>query len=549
MRALIRMGYRVTSDREYPSLIKWGQANYNINFADEPIRWASTDFILWLALGKEGLEYCLDNVKAWWTIVHNFEKREEAIPETETRAQEKNITVHYIPTREYILEKGLHNLFENSLVIWAGAAALGIPYDQIHASFHHRYGKKEKLRPTNEACLKAGFEQISSWVLDLQVIEKTPQRMFVDWNTTLAMGAIHAGVRTYFAYPMSPSSSILGYFAKTAPETGIVVRQVEDEISAIQMSLGSMYAGTRSMTATSGWGFDLMTETISLSGMTEVPCVVAIAQRPGPATGLPTWTAQGDLMLSIYAGHGEFARIVIGVSDPLSAFELTQHAFNLAELYQVPVIILTEKLIAENHQTVLPFEQWTIEIQRGLVTWERELAALVPSDRYKITDSWVSKRWVPTHSETIAYANGDEHHEDGTLNESEGAGDMILKRVRKTEAIKKALPDPVLYWKKSWKKLYIGRWSTLGLFQDIIDYEKPEWVSYLHIAYLFPVKAEFLEKICAEFDEVIIIENNASGQLHTLLKTELSSNISLSNFKKRNGRQFSIQEVLSHINQ
>lgn len=235
------------------------------------------------------------------------------------------------------------------------------------------------------------------------------------------MGAIHAGVRTYFAYPMSPSSSILGYFAKTAPKTGVVVRQVEDEISAIQMSLGSMYAGTRSMTATSGGGFDLMTETISLSGMTEVPCVVAIAQRPGPATGLPTWTAQGDLMLSIYAGHGEFARIVIGVSDPVSAFELTQHAFNLAEVYQVPVIILTEKLISENRQTILPFEQNTIPIQRGLVSDPAELAKLVPSDRYKITDSGVSKRWVPTHAETIFYCNGDEHHEDGTLDESPGA--------------------------------------------------------------------------------------------------------------------------------
>lgn len=547
MRALMQMGFWITSDREYPSLIKWWQANVNINFADVPLRWASRLFQIWLGMGLEGLTYCLEHVAQGGTIVHNFERREEWIPEMQDIVKKKGYTIHYIPSREYVLDSWLHTLYENSLVIWAAAKVLGIPYKTIHTAFKHTYGKKEKLRAQNESCLQAGFDLIESSTLKWEEIKKTPQRMFVDGNTTLAMWAIHAWVRTYFAYPMSPSSSILWYFATTAMETGILVKQVEDEITAIQMALWSMYTGTRSLTATSGWWFDLMSETISLSGMIEVPCVCVIAQRPGPATWLPTWTAQWDLLLATYAGHGEFARIVIWVADSVSAYKLIQHAFNLAEEFHIPVIVLTEKLIAENRQTIPMLEQWTIPITRWLVTNSKELKNLKPSDRYKITESWVSKRRIPTTSETISYTNGDEHHEDGTLDETEWVGDMIAKRVRKTETILQKLPDPELYWAKSGKILYIWRWSTLGLFQDIIEYDKPEWVSYLHIAYLWPLKVELIEKLAEVFDQIIVIENNTTGQLHTLLSQQINKDIDLQKFLKRNGRQFCIEEILEHI--
>ena len=168
----------------------------------------------------------------------------------------------------------------------------------------------------------------------------------------IALGAIKAGVRAYYAYPMSPASSILTHLANFSHDTGMLIKQAEDEITAAQMALGSMFMGTRSFTATSGGGFDLMTETVSVAGIMENPLVIVLAQRPGPGTGLPTWTAQGDLKMAIHSSHGEFTKIVLAASDPLSAYELIQHAMNLAEQYQTPVVLLTEKAVGEAQMMV-----------------------------------------------------------------------------------------------------------------------------------------------------------------------------------------------------
>lgn len=178
------------------------------------------------------------------------------------------------------------------------------------------------------------------------------ENLIMDGNTALSLGAIKAGCRAYFAYPMSPSSGILSYLAKTSHKTGMLVKQAEDEITAVQMALGASFMGTRSMVATSGGGFDLMIETLSLAGIIETPLVIVIVQRPGPATGLPTWTAQGDVNLAVYAGHGDFAKIVLSVDSVQDCFYKVQEAFDLSQKYQVPVIILSEKSIGEAKQTV-----------------------------------------------------------------------------------------------------------------------------------------------------------------------------------------------------
>ncbi|MEY3197717.1 MAG: hypothetical protein RL023_362 [Candidatus Parcubacteria bacterium] len=280
---------------------------------------------------------------------------------------------------------------ENTILIGAMAKILQIPFPMVEEVMSKKYGKKASLLEKNIMCLQYGFDAISDeyiYPTGQKPVPTDGERLLIDGNTAIALGAIQAGVSCYFAYPMSPSSSILTVMAETAPETGVLVRQVEDEITAAQMTLGASYAGARAMTATSGGGFDLMTETVSLAGMIEVPLVICIAMRPGPATGLPTWTAQGDLRLALYGGHGEFARMVIAVSDPESAFLLTQHAYDLAERFQVPVILLTDKHIAENIQTIPYFPEGP-EVKRYL-----QKSSDV-SHRYEITDSGVSPRWLP----------------------------------------------------------------------------------------------------------------------------------------------------------
>jgi len=293
MKALAHMWYRVSSDREYPSLIKWWQANFNIHCATKPILWPSEHWELWVGMGKVWLLYALDTVVEGWTVIHNFEHWQQ-LPEVEEKQRDRKLTIFYVPTREIIRDLGVHTVYENTIVIWITARILGMDYETIKWAMFKRYGKKKALWDMNVTCLDHWFNAIDDELSPLpKIIEKAPSdRIVLDWNTALALWAIHAWVRNFYAYPMSPSSSILWYLAKVAPQTWMVVRQVEDEISAVQMALWSMYSWTRSMTATSWWWFDLMTETISLSGMTEVPLVVAIAQRPWPATWLPTWTAQ-----------------------------------------------------------------------------------------------------------------------------------------------------------------------------------------------------------------------------------------------------------------
>ncbi len=194
------------------------------------------------------------------------------------------------------------------------------------------------------------FEKFRLSTPDLQL--ETQNYKLLDGNEILALSAVHHGVRAYFAYPMSPSSTVLTHLANWADKTGMHVEQVEDEISVSQMTLGASFAGTRSLCATSGGGFDLMTETVSLAGMIETPLTIIVAQRPGPATGLPTWSGQEDLNLAIYSGHGEYAKAVIAVGDHAEAFTVLGEALNIAEIYQIPVIVLTDKTLAETNITI-----------------------------------------------------------------------------------------------------------------------------------------------------------------------------------------------------
>ena len=548
LKALAHLWYWVSSDREYPSLIKWWQANFNIHCATKPVLWPSEKWQLWVWMGKTWLLYALATTKPWWIIVHNFEHWEQWVPEIESIIKEHTFTVYYIPTREIIRDLWVHTVYENTIMIGVTARLLGMNFETIKDAMFYRYGKKKALWEMNVTCLEHWYESIDEEYKPLPTIESKPtkKRIVLDWNTALAMGAIHAWVRNYFAYPMSPSSSILWYLAKVAPQTWMVVRQVEDEISAVQMALWSMYAWTRSMTATSWWWFDLMTETISLSWMTEVPLVVAIAQRPWPATWLPTWTAQWDLNMAIYSWHWEYARVVCAVSDQTSAFETTQHAFNLAEKFQIPVIILTEKQIAENRATVPVFEQGTIPIERGLVVDKEELQNLVPTDRYKLTDTWVSKRWIPWASETICFSNGDEHHEDGTLDESEWTAAMIEKRIKKLHTIEWALPEPEIFGNTDASLLYIGWGSSKWAVRDAID-ESWNKAAYCHCEFLFPLKRDALSKIFDAYKTIVVVENNATGQFCGLLKQELWDKYTFESLVKSNGRHILVEEILEDI--
>lgn len=552
MHALKQQGYYMNSDREYPSLIKGGYANYQVDFSITPIHSLAEQVDLVLAVDRIGLMNALDSLKPGGIMVHD-DDRHDRIPGLDEKAKAKNVTMIHIPARRIAHDNGGNELMTNMVTLGLTWRIMGLPYKVIAAEIEKKFKNKPKLLEIDLKCLAAGYaaEAIENLPqLELQHPQSVPETILIEGNTAVCLGAIHAGVRAYFAYPMSPSSSILSYMAATAHETGITVKQAEDEITVAQMTLGAMHMGTRAFCATSGGGYDLMTETVSLAAMIETPFVVVDCQRPGPATGLPTWSCQGDLDMVIGSAHGEFPRIVIGLSDPTSCFELMQHAFNLAETLQTIVIVLTEKVVCETKRTVPVFAQNTIPIERGIVTDPDELEKLHPKDRFQITESGVSKRWLPGTSPAYYFANSDEHREDGTLTEAaEEVAPMYDKRMRKAETILQALPEPQVFGaEKNADVSFIGWGSTKNVMLDVIAAAKEKGiaVNYLHYDFVWPLKQEAAKHFFAENKHVCLLEGNYLGQFGTIVENATGKKFH-KKFLKYDGRQFFFEEVLRFV--
>lgn len=547
LKALKNMGFYLVAEREYPSVIKGGHACFNITASEEPVYALREEVDLIMAIDSLSLKMYIDSLKEGGILVHGQERVIEG-KEALEKAKAKNVKEVHLPIRTVALESGGNVLMSNVVLVGMVWKALGLDYKHIEAEVTERFKSKPKLLEADLRCLKAGYERTEK-IMDINIPVKVPETLLMEGNKAIALGAVHAGCRAYFAYPMSPASTILTHMANFADKKGILVKQVEDEISVASMTLGAMHMGTRAFCATSGGGFDLMTETVSLAGMIECPLLICVAQRPGPATGLPTWTCQSDLDLAIYSAHGEFTRLVVAVADPFDAFDLTQHAFNYAEKFQIPVILLTEKGIAETHWTIPMYEQGKIAIERGLVEGE-ELKSLVNEDRYRLCENGISKRWAPGSSDAYYFANSDEHLEDGSLTEdAEPSRKMIEKRMNKMKTLLDDLPEPEIFGEKNGADIsFIGWGSSKNVMRDIIKgyAEKGVKVNYLHYSFVFPLKIEVLKKFFKENKNVNLIEGNYQGQLGNLIeaKTDLK-------FKNRllkyDGRPFYLNDLEKFI--
>jgi 2-oxoglutarate ferredoxin oxidoreductase subunit alpha len=553
MKSLQRLGYYINADREYPSLIKGGHAAFRVTIGTEPVHSLISDYDVMIAIDRVGLMSYIDQMKEGSLAIHDDE-RAARVPGLMEKAKQKNVTLAFIPARIIAKELGGDNRVKNMVTAGYLWRIMGFDYEVIAEEVKQKFASKPKILEIDLKCLKAGFEAVKVEgevpKLTMPQAKKPTEQLFIDGNEAIALGAIHAGVRAYYAYPMSPSSSILTNLAKFSHQTGMLVKQAEDEITVAELALGSMHMGTRALCATSGGGYDLMTETVSLAGIIETPFVCVICQRPGPATGLPTWTCQSDLNLAIHSAHGEFSRVVIGCSDPESCFELIQQAMNIAEKYQTVVLVLTEKTICETYRTVDPFEQNTIEIERGLVENEAELEKLESKDRFRITEDGVSKRWIPGAAKAHYYANSDEHREDGTLTEDgKEAKAMYDKRLRKIETIEQELPDAKINGQTSGADISVIGWgSTKNVMIDVIKAaaEQGITVNYLHYEYLWPFKEQGAIDFFANNKNVCLLEGNATAQLGTIIE-EKTGNQFKEKFLKYDGRQFFFDEVMEFI--
>jgi 2-oxoglutarate ferredoxin oxidoreductase subunit alpha len=391
-------------------------------------------------------------------------------------------------------------------------------------------------------CLLAGYN--SSQVEDVllkPITFKSERRLdkalSITGNDAIALGAISAGCRAYYAYPMTPSTSIFKFLGDTYKETGIVVKQAENEITAVQMAMGSMNMGTRAMTGTSGGGFDLMSETISCAGMSETPLLIVLAQRAGAGTGVPTWTGAGDISIAVNAGHGQFPRCVISVSNPSDAYILTQKAFNIAEQYQIPVILLTEKQVAESIFNIDNLPK-AVKIERGLGKGE---------NRYEITESGISPRWIPSKENPVVLVNSDEHKPNGASTEKSGEIiEMSNKRMRKLETLRENLPEPEYYGDKDAKTVFVGYGSVGNTVRDILTHYPN--IGYLHYQYIYPLKYEKILELNNNGIKIVLIENNQTGEFGKLIKQESGFEVK-ERLLKYDGRPFFVEDILDYLEQ
>ncbi len=556
-KGLKREGYCVFGYREYPSLIKGGHASYQLDISDRSLRSSAQAAEVLVCFNHHGLERNLPDLKADGIVVHQtpgwtFTEAQQAL------MRDRRLRAIELPVDAMLNELDAVPILGNVLIAAFLWSVLGLDAQKLKDLVGERFARKRDLLERNMRCIEAGYAHLDPTHGRVSVPLPVPdparwQRcLLLRCAEAMGLGAVHAGVRFYAGYPMTPSSPLLSYIAEIQNKTGMVVKQAEDEITAAQMVCGAMHMGTRALTATSGGGFDLMTETLSMSGMIESPSVFVLAMRPGPATGNPTWTAQGDLLLACFGGHGEFPRCVLAASDPEDSFSLMAQAFNLAEEFQLPVIVLTDKQLMEGLFTVQPFDQSRAQVNRGsrLVTDPACLKALQGSDRYQphVPDG-VSARWLPGMEAATYAAQADEHGGGGTVDESaENAEAQADKRLRKIEALRAALPEPELYGDGGpdapVDTLIVGWGSTKTAVLDVL--RDPEVMGhrtdYLHYTALWPLKTELFQTLAARAKRVILLEGNSTGQLGRLLCMECGVQIPYQ-IVKYDGRPFFYDEL------
>lgn len=534
-----RTGLFTFSSREYPSLIKGGVASYQVDISNKEIYTSKKKYQILCTMSEISLHSYLSNVLENGVVIHDGEEV-DFTSEEEIQIQKNNLHLIYLNSEKIALENGGTQIMGNAVLLGFIWKILQQDPDILVEEVLEMLSGKDIDTQAETKCLLAGYnhplyrDELSSSI-KVQTPLQTNRKLLVTGNEAIALGAIAGGMRAFYGYPMTPATSIFKFLGDTAHETKIVFKQAENEITAALMTMGSMYMGTRALTATSGGGFDLMIETISCCGMSETPLVVVLAQRNGSGTGVPTWTGAGDINTVVKGGHGEFPRCVIVVSDVQSCFTLVQKAFNIADKFQIPVILLSEKQIAESIysvNTLPPIEK----INRNLQT---------NGKRYELTDSGISPRWIPSKGSPPYLQTSDEHTEDGRSTEdSHEIQLMSNKRARKLQTLLSELPEPTLYGNQSSNTIFVGYGSTKNALLDTIQLKDD--IAYLHFEYIFPVKTGKLKELISRNKHIILLENNQDGQFGKLI-TEAIGYQFKEQYLKYDARSFSVDDILDYL--
>ncbi len=545
----LRGGLCVFGANDYQSLIRGGHNFYTVR-AEEEMVYSQADTInLMIALNKETILLHKSELVSGAGIIYD----EDQINVTTEELERDDIKLYPVPLAKIVKELKGPAIMENTVAL--GAAVALLEYDQELLNQVLLDTFKQKTAEQNIDAAKQGHSYVKEHYNNFGYsLKKTTsagkKRIFLTGNDAIGLGAINAGCKLYAAYPMTPATSILHFLAPLDREYKMEVIQTESEIAAVNMVIGASYAGARAMTATSGGGFCLMTEGLGMAGMTETSPVIVLVQRPGPSTGLPTYTAQGDLRFAIHASQGEFPRIVIAPGNVEECFCMTIEAFNLAEKFQIPALIISDKYLAESHGTAELFDQNRIRIDRGNII--TEYGGTEEYRRHKLTEDGVSPRAVPGTKGVIVRTNADEHNELGYTTEDPAlAKEMADKRFRKLDALAKELEniETVKFYGSEEADATVLAWgSTKGPIREAMKNLGKEDVkiNYLQVLYLSPFPVAKVKKVIESAKKTIIVENNVTSQLSSLIRQHLLTTVDHT-ILKYDGRPFNPEALASKI--
>jgi 2-oxoglutarate/2-oxoacid ferredoxin oxidoreductase subunit alpha len=546
-----RRGLHLNAYNAYQSIIRGGHTFLTVRTGPDPITNMGDRLDLLIPLNQDTMDRHLGLLASGAACLYNADQIHPG-------PAAAGVQLCPIPVSK-LADISRNKVAQNTLAMGAALSMMGIGFPALESVITEQFRKKEKaVIDENVSVARAGYdyatENFQPFAWPLPMTEN--KYAVLSGNTALAMGGAAAGVKFYCAYPMSPSTGVLHWMADHARKAGIVVRQVEDEIGVINMAIGAAHAGVRSMCATSGGGFALMSEGLGLSAQAEIPFVVIDCQRAGPSTGVPTKTEQGDLWQMLGAAFGDYPRIIaapLGIGD---CFTLIPEIFNLADRFQVPGIVLCDLLLSEGRLSVDPSVlNFQPHIDRGELITSNGAETHQEYKRYLITDSGVSPRAIPGVPGYTHTVSSDEHDENGVLISDEYTNAakrraMMEKRMRKMTGLEQSVPPPELIGPPDADVTLIGWGSTYGVIEEACELLRDQGISanQLQIRWLVPLRGDAIVDILKRSRHTIIVENNYSGQFARYLRSETSF-VPDGNIRKYDGEPFMPHHIVEAVKQ
>lgn len=549
-KAFTRGGLNVIGYPEYPSLIRGGHNTYQVRVSDEKVYSPTQKTDLVVALNKDAIVFHKDRISENGGIIYD-----EAIDVSAIQFRQ-DVKRYPIPFAKIIADLKALPQMKNTITLGATLALIDYPFEKIASVLTDEFKRKgDEIVRQNIGVAKAGYDYVKSKFKTEEFHKKLKpvsdkRKILIGGNEAAGFGAIKGGLKLFASYPMTPASTLMHFIAEKEEDFNIVMKHTEDEIAAMNYAVAAGFAGVRSMCSTSGGGFALKVEALGLAAESESPVVVYLCQRPGPSTGLPTWTEQADLKFAVSSSQGEFLRVIFAPGDVEESFALSAKALNIAEKYQIPVIIMSDKFLGETHFSADRFDESQIKIERGKIA--KNLPALKPGERFKryaFAKDGVSPRSLPGELNGMHVCSSYEHDEYGFSSESfTNRAKMVQKRAKKLKFVLEELDPPKIFGEQDAEVTLICWGSQKLPALDALKLLKNAGVkaNVIHFSSVFPLDPKKVKSLLKMCRRTVVLENNSTGQFAGLLKEYVGFK---PNYKmlKYDGRQFFAEQIAEEV--